>query len=275
MENKKQPVVSIIIPTYNSGKTIEKCLQSIKKQSYPAIDIVVVDSPYYDKTQQKKCKKIIEKYARYFLDGPERSIQRNRGIQEAKGNFILAIDQDMYLTPDVVKECLQVLTTKKYIALTIPEISIGEGYWTECVALDRYITTFLEKGGNECCRFFRKKDALDIGGYNKNIVGAEDAEFHHKMELRGSIGKINAIIYHDEGKTNFWNRVKKKFYYSKAFREFLRIYPTAATKHYSPFKTAYIKHWRLLAQKPGLAFGILFLRAAEVSAGILGLIFSR
>lgn len=275
MKNRRLPFITIVIATYDSERTIEKCLLSIKKQTYPNIDIVVVDSLYYQKEKQDRCRKIIQKYARYFRDGPERSIQRNRGIKEAKGEYILMIDQDMYLTKNVAKECYESLTKGNYIALTIPEISIGEGFWTKCVALERYISTVLEEGMNECCRFFRKKDALMIGGYDPKIVGIEDSDFHYRMQAKGKIGKIKNFIYHDEGKTEFLSRVKKKYYYSVAFREYLRRYPDVATKQFFPIKKAYIKHWKILAKNPITTLGIIVLRSAEVIAGILGLFFRR
>lgn len=275
MNNKNLPLLSIVIPTYDSGRTIEKCLLSIKEQTYPNIEIIVVDSLYYDKDKQQKCKKIIKKYARYFQDGPERSVQRNRGIKEAKGEHILTIDQDMYLTKNVIKECYEKLTRENYIALTIPEISIGEGFWTKCVALERYVSTVLEEGMNECCRFFRKKDALAIGGYDTTIVGIEDSDFHYRMKAKGKIGKIKSYIYHDEGRTKFISRVKKKYYYSVAFREYLRRYPSVATKQFFPFKRAYLKHWTIFVRNPILTIGIIILRSAEVMAGFLGLVFRR
>ena len=176
--NKKFPLISVVIASFRSRRTIEKSLLSIKKQSYPNLEILVVDGLNYDPSEQKKCKEIIKKYASYYQDGPERSIQRNRGIEEAKGEFIMIIDQDMYLTENVVKESYNALSASNYIAITIPEISIGEGYWTQCVAFERYITTFLEEGMNECCRFFRKKDALAISGFDPAIVGVEDSDFH-------------------------------------------------------------------------------------------------
>lgn len=272
-KDNSYPVISVIVPAYNSRRTIEKCLQSIKKQTYPKIDIVVVDGINYDQAEQEKCRKIIKKYARYFQDGPERSIQRNRGIKEAKGEYVLVIDQDMYLSPIVVEECYNTIIKNEYIALLIPEISIGIGYWTKCVALERYITTYLEEGMNECSRFFRKEDALRIGGYDITIVGVEDSDFHYRMKKEGKIGKIKNVIYHDEGKTSFFGRVKKKYYYSRAFRDYLKRYPKIAATQFFPFKKAYIKHWKLLLKNPTLTFGILFLRTAEVAAGFFGLLF--
>jgi glycosyltransferase involved in cell wall biosynthesis len=269
---KKFPVITVTIATYNSRRTIEKCLLSLKKQTYPNIDIVVVDSLFYDKNEQKKCKKIIEKYARYFQDGPERSIQRNRGITEGKGEYILILDQDMYLSKTVVEDCYNTLVKEKYIALTIPEISIGDGYWTQCVALDRYVRTYLEYGLNECCRFFRKSDAVKIHGYDPTIVGVEDSDFHYRIAEKGKIGKIKSIIYHDEGTTSFTARVKKKYYYSIAFKEYLKRRPKIAISQFSPFQTAYIKHWRILLQNPLVTLGMFTLRSVEVSAGVIGMI---
>jgi len=270
--NAKLPVITVAVATYDSGRTIEKCLLSIKKQTYSNIDIVVVDSLYYDKTKQAKCKKIIEKYARYFQDGPERSIQRNRGIKEARGEFILIIDQDMYLTENVVKDCYTTFSSGNYIALTIPEISIGEGFWTKCVALERYVSTYLENGMNECCRFFKKKDALAIRGYDTTIVGVEDSDFHYRMQARGKIGKIRSYIEHDEGRTKFFGRVKKKYYYSIAFRKYLKRYPNIAMKQFFPIKKAYVKHWKIFLRHPIIAGGVILLRGSEVVAGFLGLV---
>jgi glycosyltransferase involved in cell wall biosynthesis len=270
--NNKFPMITVVIATYDCERTIEKCLLSIKKQTYPSIDIVVVDSLYYDQVKQKKCRKIIEKYARYFQDGPERSIQRNRGIKEARGELILNIDQDMYLTENVVKDCYEMISSGKYVALTIPEISIGVGFWTKCVALERYVSVFLENGMNECCRFFRKQDALVIGGFDTTIVGVEDSDFHYRMQARGKIGKIKSYIDHDEGRTRFFGRIKKKYYYSIAFREYLRRYPNVAVRQFFPIKKAYIKHWKIFLRHPILTGGAILLRSAEVAAGLLGLV---
>lgn len=271
----KLPIVTVAIATYNSERTIEKCLLSIKKQTYPNIDIVVVDSLYYDKTKQEKCRRIIAKYARYFQDGPERSIQRNRGMKEAKGEYVLIIDQDMYLTKNVVKDCYETFSSGNYIALTIPEISIGEGFWTKCVALERYVSTVLEEGMNECCRFFKKRDALGIGGYDTTIVGVEDSDFHYRLKMKGRIGKIQEFIYHDEGKTSFFGRVMKKYYYSRAFRKYLKRHPTIVINQFFPFKKAYLKHSVIFVRNPILTIGIITLRSAEVIAGLIGLVIKK
>lgn len=273
--SKKLPLISVVIATYRSEETIENCIKSILNQTYPNVEIIIVDAKNYDKKEKEQCRKIIARYkVRYFEDGPERSIQRNRGIKEAKGEYILLLDQDMYLTKDVIYDCFTTIK-KGFVALLIPEISIGKGYWSQCVALERYISTYLETGLNECCRFFRKNDALKIEGYDPEIVGAEDSDFHYRMKELGKIGKIKSIIYHDEGRTRVLERIMKKYYYSKAFRLYVKRYPTIAINQFSPLKLAYLNHLDLLFQHPVLLSGIIFFRGGEVLAGTLGLFINR
>ncbi len=275
MKTRNLPLISVVLATHNSRRTIEKCLQSIKRQTYPNVETIVVDSYNYDLKEQKKCKILIQLYAKYFQDGPERSIQRNRGIKEARGDYILVIDQDMYLSPRIIGECYETIRQKNYIALLIPEISIGKGFWAKCIALERHITIYLEEGLNECVRFFKKKDALTIGCYDPTIVGAEDSDFHYKMAKKGKIGKIKSSIKHDEGKVRLWNRIYKKYYYSRAFKEYFRRRPMIAFNQFFPIKKAYFKHWMLLIRHPLLTFGIIVFRIGEVLAGSVGLLLSK
>ncbi|MBA7695274.1 Poly(ribitol-phosphate) beta-N-acetylglucosaminyltransferase TarS [subsurface metagenome] len=81
------PSVSVIITTKNEEKNIENCLKSIKSQTYPQekIEIVIVDNNSTDSTV-KIAKKFTDKV---YNKGPERSVQRNFGIEKASGKYIL------------------------------------------------------------------------------------------------------------------------------------------------------------------------------------------
>ena len=271
-----QPLITVVITTYNSSPFIEKCLLSMKSQTYSNIEIIVVDELMYDPVEQEKCKDIVQHYgATYIKDGPERSINRNRGIKEAKGEFVLVLDQDMYLTPRVVEACYNKLTQEGLIAIVIPEISTGEGFWTKCVALDRYVSNVLEDSPNESCRFFRRLDALRIGGYDLNMIGIEDSDFHYRIMALGKIGKIKEIINHDEGRITFLGRLKKKYYYSKSLRRYLKQRPFVAVVQFFPIKLVYFKHPLVLMKQPLVTLGMFLLRGCEVTVGMLELIFKR
>jgi len=129
-----QPLVSVIVPTKNSEAFLEKCLVSVREQSYPDVEVIVVDNFSSDGTPE-----IAKKYTRKFYQkGPERSSQRNYGAKMSKGKYVVFFDSDMELSKKVVKECVEVISSdKKMGGVIIPEISVGEGFWAKCKALER------------------------------------------------------------------------------------------------------------------------------------------
>jgi len=109
MHKKENNLISIIIPTKNSQTTLKKCLESVMRQTYKNIEIVVVDNYSKDKT-----KEIALQYTRlFFQKGKERSAQRNYGIQKSKGNYLLFLDSDMILSQTVIEEGIKKLTINK------------------------------------------------------------------------------------------------------------------------------------------------------------------
>jgi len=94
-----EPLVSIVIPTYNSEKTLPLCLESINKQRYKNIEVIIVDNFSKDKAIE-----IARKYgAKVYSKGSEKSTQMNYGALKAKGEFVYFIDLDSILHLKVIK----------------------------------------------------------------------------------------------------------------------------------------------------------------------------
>ena len=112
MKNKNQPLVSVIINTRNSaGKIFEKCLASVKVQSYKNVELIVVDNSSSDKT-----KEIAKRYTKKVFDyGPERSSQKNFGVQKSRGEFLVFLDDDQEMPPEIIEDCVKKIKDKKYI----------------------------------------------------------------------------------------------------------------------------------------------------------------
>jgi glycosyltransferase involved in cell wall biosynthesis len=93
-----QPVVSVIIPSYNCERYIAETIDSVLAQDYPAIELLIVDDGSTDSTRA-----IVRSYdAKVRLitqDNAGVCVARNRGIQEAKGQFICLMDHDDYWCP--------------------------------------------------------------------------------------------------------------------------------------------------------------------------------
>src|SRR3990172_11954649 len=130
------PLVSIIITTKNEENNIANCLKSIKAQSYPQekIEIIVVDNASTDKT-----KEIALTYTdKVFDKGPERSAQRNYGmIDKSSGHYVMYIDADMILSPDLISACVNYTNQTHSTALHIKEIILGQSYWSKVRRFER------------------------------------------------------------------------------------------------------------------------------------------
>ena len=208
--------VSVIITTRNEEKHIKNCLESIIKQTYPQdrIEAIVVDNNSTDKT-----KEIALTYtSKVYNFGPERSAQRNQGIRQAQGKYILYLDADMSLSPGVIKECVDKCESRGYIALYIPERIIGEGFWIKVRDFERgfYNATCID-----AVRFVRKDKFLEIGGFDETLTGPEDWDFDRRIRVIGKVGIINACLYHNEGRLHFSKYLKKKKYYGNTLERYI------------------------------------------------------
>lgn len=96
------PMISIIIPMYNCEKYIEKCVNSILVQTYPDIEVIVVDDGSTDCSYQI-VSKLAEKDSRLvLLSQPNQGVSaaRNLGLQKATGRYISFADSDDWLNPE-------------------------------------------------------------------------------------------------------------------------------------------------------------------------------
>ena len=98
------PKVSIIIPTYNTANYISEAVDSALAQTYPDSEIIVVDDGSTDGTRQ-----LLESYGhriRYiYQDNQGVSTARNKGVQEAQGEYMAFLDADDIWYPDkIMKE---------------------------------------------------------------------------------------------------------------------------------------------------------------------------
>lgn len=103
----KEKRFSIIIPTYNVEKYIERCLKSITAQTFNSYEVIIVDTSSEDRTVEIANKYIsnnIKLINRKDNAGPGGA--RNLGLDEAIGEYILFVDADDYLNNDEVLEKL-------------------------------------------------------------------------------------------------------------------------------------------------------------------------
>lgn len=260
----ESPLVSIVIITKNEEKNIESCLESIKYQTYPQekLEIIIVDNNSLDRT-----KEIAYRYTDRIYDfGPERSAQRNFGIKQATGKYILYLDADMSLSEDIIKECVQKCEDLGFVGLYIPERIVGKGFWIKVRDFER---RFYNATCIDCVRFILRAKLLESGGFDESLTGPEDWDFDRRIrQLSNNIDIVNSPLYHNEGKFCLKKYLNKKSYYSKSFDVYIKKWG----KNDSVIKKqlgfwyrlfgVFVENgkWIKLLKHPGLASGMIILK---------------
>jgi glycosyltransferase involved in cell wall biosynthesis len=268
------PLVSVIVPTRNSAPVLRACLEAIRTQTYAHIELIVVDRDSTDET-----KAIAREFANHVLNhGPERSAQRNYGVEKSQGEYVMIIDSDMELSPGVIQACVDQLATKpEIVELVIPEESFGQGFWAQCKRLER--SFYAGVSWMEAARCFRAGAYRQAGGYDASLVSGEDWDLSRRVEKFGVLGRINELIYHNEGRISLWKTLRKKYYYAQHARAYLIKNPVVSkmAAQVGPLQRykLFLSRPRRLLSNPILGLSMLLMKTAEFVAGGLGFLMAE
>ena len=265
----KPIVVSVIVTTKNEAKNIETVLESIKNQSYPHVEMVVVDNNSTDQT-----KALAKKYTdKVFNKGPERSTQRNYAVEKASGDYVLVLDADMRLEPNVIKECVE-LANNGTDAAIIPEESYGKGFWATCKWVERHC--YIGDETIEAARFFKRELYLELGGFDHTLISGEDWDLTARTREKGiKIGRCESLVWHNEGPLRLGTTMKKKYYYGQKISSYVKKNKSRFKKQARFFRPCFFRNWKFLAKQHLFTFGMFFMKAMEFGAGGMGLLQSK
>ena len=257
--------VSVIIPTRNSERTLSQCLQSVKEQTYRKTEAIVVDSYSIDKTAQIAQTSNV----RFLSRNIERSAARNLAVAHAQGDYILFVDSDMELHPEVIEECVKLCRMKSFDAMTIPERTKAVGFFAECRKLERELYN-TDPNSFLMPRFFKKSAFLDVGGFDEELTCGEDFELARRFERSGyRIGMATLSINHLEEELSLRRAILKAHYYGNSIIPFFSKEHHSALKGYCP--TRFVRNIKKLLKQPTYLAGIVILKFLEYMAYLTGI----
>jgi glycosyltransferase involved in cell wall biosynthesis len=262
----KNPIVSIVIPTYNSEKTLLKCLKSVSNQTYTNFEVIIVDNFSNDKTQD-----IADSFGvKFFLKGPERSSQVNFGMEKAHGKYIYRVDSDFILEPLVLEEAVEKCEREGYDAIAVHNTSDPTiSFWSKVRKFER--DCYRDDELNIAARFFKKEVYDKIGGFNESLIAGEDYDFHNRI-LRNDykIGKIKAQEVHIGEPRNLYEIAKKHYYYGQTINRFIKVNDQRGKKQLNPIRSSYFKQWKEFFTHPDIMFGLIIYQFVRYFSAILG-----
>ncbi len=264
-------LVSVIVPTRDSSRTIATCLESLGRQRDVEIDIVIVDQESNDGTSM-----IAHDYGATVVNvkrtatyaPPSRS--RNVGFSKSRGNYVLHIDSDMELSsPDLLSSCVSACRSAH--AVIIPEIDVGIGFWAECKSMERQC--HLGKTLLESPRFFRRETFQALSGYDSSITSGEDWELTDRLLQRGAIiARIPLRIKHHLGSLSMRAQLMKKFSYGKTMLPYAERRNSQMSRRFGSYVGAYARNVKNLRF---YIYPVLLMRSIESIGLVAGITLSK
>jgi glycosyltransferase involved in cell wall biosynthesis len=259
----QHPLVSVIIPTFNSEKQLPICLESIKKQIYDNIEIIIADGYSTDKTIEIASQygaKIIQKKSPF-------TPRRNYGATKASGEIYYHMDSDMMLPKELVETAVKQIVDG-YDGVIIPQRFGGEGFWGKCKELEVLSSTNNDK--LKICRFMRKKVFDAVGGYDESLEAGEDWDITQRIEKNYRLIRINVYVTHGWGKYELSKWIGKMYYYGKTVKKYQDKHKTYSKYQWSPLRF-FSLDYKMLMHDPLHTCGIVFIKSCEFFSGFVGL----
>lgn len=229
--------ISVIIPVYNAGPLINRCLDSVFKQASDLrIEVILIDDGSEDdsvnlilrRPEQDKIQLLTQSNS-----GP--SAARNRGIRAAKGKYLAFLDADDYWLPgflaqtkqflDSHPECVAVSVAQRHI--TVDGDHESPSNWSSLANQEGEIIedffSFWARHNHICTGsiLIRTDVAKATGGMREELRSCEDLELWANIASRGKMGYIPQILFVSDGnkvtQAQGWRKYSKRFAETRDF----------------------------------------------------------
>lgn len=188
-------LVSVIIPTFGGAEYLDRAVESVLCQTYPFIEIVVVDDNGLGTVNQKKTAEVMEKYknnsaVKYVCHEVNKngSAARNTGVKISQGEYIALLDDDDAFNPEKIEKQVEVLRSLGLeYALTYCSIEVYKNNTKEYeghVYMDGDLLKELLLSKVEISTptlVIRRSAYEEIGGFDESFRRHQDWEFLVRM----------------------------------------------------------------------------------------------
>lgn len=218
-------MVSVIIPTYNRSRLAVEAIRSVLSQTYKKYEVIVVDDASSDDTREvierEFCDVIKLGVLRYFRNEQrrERSFSRNRGIKEARGDFLAFLDDDDLFLPMHLEICLagmgdaQVVSTGIIITDSYRQ-AIGKNFYPFANKLSSNELALLGLGVGGSNAVMRKEIIGEAGLFREDMDCGEDIEFFMRVAMKSSILYLkNETVLRQKHRGHYIYDINKAFHY--------------------------------------------------------------
>lgn len=172
--------VSVIIPIYNAEKYLADTIYSVKKQTFPNWDCILINDGSSDNSEDIALKTIKGDNRFRYINQENLGVcvARNNAIKESVGNYILCLDADDLISGNFLEETVKVLDSDSDIKVVTSVVNYFGRSKGLLKVLSYDIATLLASNQLVVTSLFRRADFDRVGGFNVNMSdGLEDWDF--------------------------------------------------------------------------------------------------
>lgn len=188
------PLVSVLIPLYNAEQYIEDTIIRLKKQTYPNIEVIIVDDHSTDKSLKIAQKYVSEQVHVYVNPKKGGNSARNYAFLQSRGEYVKFIDADDFCSDNMIKSQMERILsegTRQTVVfspvrmyypdgqLFVPPRGIDRDY---VPSIELLLDIWRGKGFN-CphCHLMHRSLVNKVNGWNENIIKNQDGEFFARI----------------------------------------------------------------------------------------------
>jgi len=244
-------------------------LQSVKAQSHPVDEIVVVDAFSSDNTREIA----LELGGKVVLASGTQAAARNVGLASSQGEYVLFLDSDQQLEESVVEDCISKSVRDGVDAVKIPELFVGVNFWGCCSALwkNSMVKAWGSEGGIP--RFYRRSILPQHSAYKDNLRFWEDLELYQRIRQAAGNAWCRGRVIHYEI-ASLRDVVKKYLSYGRSVAVMKES--SAKTPYRSTVKLTVSTALHVLrnpGKVPGIFFGCFLQASLKSVCAALGFLF--
>ncbi|MBJ6723684.1 glycosyltransferase [Geomesophilobacter sediminis] len=241
------PLVSVVIPCYNSARFIAQAVESVLGQKYPNLELIVVDDGSTDDTER-----VLEAYRgrltylRQPNAGP--AAARNRGIAQARGEYVAFLDADDLWLPEKTAQQVARIHGEQAIGLVYGRFANFSNESGELLSVLPEVTPsgalfdqILQKSFIALPSVLVRREVLaEVGGFDEELLTAEDTNLWLKIARRHRIEAVPEIVFHRRlHGDNLSDRVDIRVGTLENLDRIVGLFPETAPDRYPPMQVAY------------------------------------
>ena len=244
------PEVSVIIPCYNYARYLSEAVASAATQTFRDFEVIIVNDGSDDGSAEV-AERLVAEHPELRMrvinqsNSGQPAHSRNRGISEARGEYIICLDADDMMEPSLLEECVKVIEADTEIVVAYPDQLHFENGQSKIVeSQDWDLNRLLRTNLLPTCSMFRRSAWLTAGGYKDNVRGYEDWDFWISLGELGGRGKRIP-------KPLFLYRVNDSGVYADALENDRRLRAQIALNHPSLYHQELLDNARRILQPSG------------------------